>query len=178
MAGYRAASYSITERSLWALDALIELGFQYDSSIFPVYHDRYGIPGAPAGIHLAKAPNGGSIVEFPLTTARLLRWRLPVAGGGYFRLYPYWLSRLLLSRSVRESRHPFIFYLHPWEVDPAQPRIVDASLLSKFRHYLNLHRCEARLDRLVSDFSFGRTRDVISAYEQLGPLPVHDYGGR
>ena len=176
--GYRAASYSITDRSLWALDALVELGFEYDSSIFPVYHDRYGIPGAPAGIHVARAPNGGSIVEFPLTTARLFRWRLPVAGGGYFRLYPYWLSRLLLGRSVKDTDHPFIFYLHPWEVDPGQPRIADAPLLSKFRHYLNLHRCQGRLEHLIRDFSFGRTSDVIAAYQARGPLPVYDYGWR
>src|SRR6185436_17899110 len=164
--GYRAASYSIVRESLWALDIIAELGFVYDSSIFPVRHDRYGIPDAPRAPHRMTTPNGSSIVEWPLATATVLGYRLPVAGGGYFRLLPYWLSRWgLASINAREWK-PFIFYLHPWEVDPEQPRVA-ASLLSRFRHYTNLGKCEERLRRLLSDFQFGTVR---AGLEQLGLL--------
>ncbi len=158
--GYRAASYSIVQKSLWALDVLVELGFLYDSSIFPVRHDRYGIPGAERTPHLMKTPGGSSIVEWPLATARVLGCNLPVAGGGYFRLLPYWLSRWgLRSINHRETR-PFIFYLHPWEIDPDQPR-VSAGVLSRFRHYTNLHKCEERLQHLLKDFHFGTVRNGL-----------------
>lgn len=160
VSGYRAASYSITGRSLWALDILVEAGFEYDSSIFPVRHDRYGIPDAEELPHVLTTPQGANLVEFPLSTAHVLGYRLPVAGGGYFRLYPYWLTRAGL-RQINRRQQPFIFYLHPWEVDPQQPR-VEASLLSRFRHYNNLDRCEARLSRLIDDFSFTSVRDVLT----------------
>jgi len=159
--GYRAASYSITSRSLWALDILAEAGFDYDSSIFPVRHDRYGIPDAPELPHRMKTPNGHSIVEFPLSTAKLLKYKLPVAGGGYFRLYPYAVTKAGLSQ-INRKQQPFVFYLHPWEIDPAQPRI-SASLFSRFRHYNNLDKCEARLRRLLSDFEFGTTESVLTS---------------
>ncbi|CBL44132.1 Polysaccharide deacetylase family protein [gamma proteobacterium HdN1] len=158
--GYRAASYSITPRSSWALDTLIEAGFEYDSSIFPVRHDRYGMPGTPQAPYQLIRPNGGKIVEFPLSAAHLLGYRLPAAGGGYFRLYPYWLTRLLLTSIERWQRIPFIFYLHPWEVDPDQPRI-PAGKLSTFRHYNNLDVCEERLRRLLKDFSFTTVDAVL-----------------
>lgn len=158
--GYRAASYSITNRSLWALDTLAEAGFEYDSSIFPVRHDRYGIPDAPEEPHQLTTPNGSSLIEFPLSTAHVLGYRLPVAGGGYFRLYPYWLTRMGLSQVNRRGM-PFIFYLHPWEVDPDQPR-VEAGWLSRFRHYNNLDKCESRLRQLVQDFEFTTAREVLS----------------
>lgn len=158
--GYRAASYSIVRESLWALDILADLGFVYDSSIFPVHHDRYGIPDAERAPHRMSTPNGKSIVEWPLATATILGFRLPVAGGGYFRLLPYWLSRWgLRSINKRECR-PFIFYLHPWEIDPAQPR-VSATWLSRFRHYTNLGKCEERLRRLLSEFRFGTAREGL-----------------
>jgi len=157
--GYRAASYSITQRSLWALDVLAEAGFTYDSSIFPIRHDRYGMPGTPETPYQLKSPAGQSIVEFPLSTARLFGMHLPVAGGGYFRLYPYRLTKFGLSR-INSNNHPFIFYMHPWEIDPGQPRI-DAVLLSRFRHYNNLHRFEGRLRRLMEDFHFGTVMDVL-----------------
>lgn len=157
--GYRAASYSITQRSLWALDVLAEAGFTYDSSIFPIRHDRYGMPGTPETPYQLKSPAGQSIVEFPLSTARLFGMHLPVAGGGYFRLYPYRLTKFGLSR-INSNNHPFIFYMHPWEIDPGQPRI-DAVLLSRFRHYNNLHRFEGRLRRLMEDFHFGTVLDVL-----------------
>lgn len=157
--GYRAASYSITQQSLWALDVLAEAGFEYDSSIFPVRHDRYGIPDAPEQPHSLSTPKGASLVEFPLSTAHVFGYRLPVAGGGYFRLYPYWLTRAGLSQVNRRGL-PFIFYLHPWEVDPGQPR-VEASWFSRFRHYNNLDKCEARLHRLIRDFSFTTVCEVL-----------------
>lgn len=150
--GYRAASYSITRKSLWALDILVELGFIYDSSIFPVVHDRYGIKGSPEYPHILETPAKRKLVEYPLSTYRLCGQAIPVAGGGYFRLYPYWLSRFFYHR-INKSSAPFVFYLHPWEVDPDQPR-VKASLLSEFRHYNNLDKCHNRLSNLLDDFSF------------------------
>ncbi len=160
--GYRAASYSIVRESLWALDILVELGFVYDSSIFPVHHDRYGIPDAERVPHRMSTPNENLIVEWPLATAKFLGYSLPVAGGGYFRLLPYWFSRWGLASINRSERRPFIFYLHPWEIDPAQPR-VRASWLSRFRHYTNLGKCEERLRRLLGDFQFGTVREGLEA---------------
>ena len=158
--GYRAASYSITEKSKWALDILAESGFIYDSSIFPVRHDRYGMPDTPEHPYRLETPAGHSIIEFPLSTAKIINYRLPVAGGGYFRLYPYWLSKMGLKQINRQQK-PFIFYLHPWEIDPEQPRI-DASWFSRFRHYNNLDKCEARLRNLMCDFQFGTTWEVLN----------------
>ncbi len=158
--GYRAASYSITNESLWALDILAEAGFEYDSSIFPVRHDRYGIPDSPEFPYRLETPGGHSLVEFPLSIAKLLKYRLPVAGGGYFRLYPYAVTRAGLSQ-VNRREQPFIFYLHPWEIDPEQPKI-STSWFSRFRHYNNLDKCESRLRRLLSDFEFGTASNVLN----------------
>jgi polysaccharide deacetylase family protein (PEP-CTERM system associated) len=159
--GYRASTYSITNRSLWALDILSEAGFAYDSSIFPIRHDTYGIPDAPQVPSRIATPKGASIVEFPMSTAPMFGTRIPVSGGGYFRLLPYWLTRKGLRKLNDELSRPFIFYLHPWEVDPGQPR-VKAGWKSRLRHYTNLDRCEARLRRLIGEFRFGRVRDVLS----------------
>ena len=159
--GYRASTYSITRRSLWALDILKEAGFAYDSSIFPIRHDMYGIPDAPQVPSRIDTPKGANIVEFPMSTAPMFGTRIPVSGGGYFRLLPYWLTRRGLSKLNHELSRPFIFYLHPWEVDPEQPR-VRTSWKSRLRHYTNLDRCEARLRRLIGEFRFGRVRDVLS----------------
>jgi polysaccharide deacetylase family protein (PEP-CTERM system associated) len=159
--GYRAASYSITRESLWALDDLIDLGFQYDSSIFPIRHDRYGIPGAGRMPGKMKAPSGRDIVEFPLSTAEILGQRIPCSGGGYFRLLPFGLTRRLLTRVNERDDMPFIFYLHPWEVDPRQPR-VDAGWLSTFRHYTNLSVCAERLNHLLKLYKFGTAREVLN----------------
>ncbi len=149
--GYRAPSYTITKKSLWALDILAEIGFKYDSSIFPVYHDNYGIPDSPRFEY--KLPEH-DMMEYPISTSLFWGRKVPVAGGGYFRLFPYWFTKLALERiNVREKK-PFIFYLHPWEVDPEQPRMENAKLLSQFRHYINLHRTNDRLQQLVADFSF------------------------
>jgi len=164
--GYRAASYSITKRSLWALDILAGAGFEYDSSIFPVHHDRYGIPDAPKFPYQLTTPNGQSLVEFPLSTANFLGYRLPMAGGGYFRLYPYPLTRAGLRQINNKANKPFIFYLHPWEIDADQPRI-QAGWLSRFRHYNNLDKCEPRLRELISDFQFTSAWNVL---QDLGLL--------
>jgi len=158
--GYRAASYSITSKSLWALDILVEAGFKYDSSIFPVHHDRYGIPDSPTLPYQLTTPEGNSLVEFPLSTASVFGYRLPMAGGGYFRLYPYPVTRAGLRQINNKVKSPFIFYLHPWEIDTDQPRI-PAGWLSRFRHYNNLDKCESRLRRLMSDFQFTTTWDVL-----------------
>lgn len=158
--GYRASTYSITKRSLWALDVLKEAGFLYDSSIFPIHHDKYGIPDAKQVPALIQTPAGASIVEFPMSTAPYFGLRMPVSGGGYFRLLPFWLTRAGLNKLNRTLRRPFIFYLHPWEIDHGQPRI-EASMLSRFRHYTNIDQCEARLTRLMQHFRFGRVRDVL-----------------
>jgi polysaccharide deacetylase family protein (PEP-CTERM system associated) len=164
--GYRAASYSIVRKSLWALDTLAKLGFAYDSSIFPVRHDRYGIPDAERGPHRLSTPGGKVIVEWPLSTATVAGFRLPVSGGGYFRLLPYWVTRWGLASINRRERWPFVFYLHPWEIDPGQPRVY-ANWLSRFRHYTNLEKCEERLRRLLGDFRFGPAKDGLA---QLGLL--------
>ncbi len=157
--GYRAASYSITKKSLWALDILLETGFTYDSSIFPVHHDNYGIPGFPKEPHVMETQGGGHILEYPLSTYSLLGQTIPVAGGGYFRLYPYWLSNFFYKKINNKGRS-FVFYLHPWEVDPEQPRI-KASLLSRFRHYNNLDKCEYRLEKLLTDFDFTTMKNAL-----------------
>ena len=161
--GYRAASYSITKKSLWALDILVEAGFIYDSSIFPVRHDNYGIPGSPTEPYLLQTPNGASLAEYPLSTYNIFGQTIPVAGGGYFRLYPYWLSRFFYQR-INSKKNPFVFYLHPWEVDPGQPRI-KTNALSRFRHYNNLDKCENRLEKLLVDFDFTTMLDGLKGLE-------------
>ena len=167
--GYRAASYSITRESLWALDVILDAGFEYDSSVFPIRHDVYGLPGARLRPGRIAAPSGRTLVEFPLSVAEVLGLRLPVAGGGYFRLLPYAVTRAGLRRVNRKAQSPFVFYLHPWEVDPGQPRIA-APLKSRLRHYTNLDVCEARLVRLLSEFRFGRMDRVLAELDLLGAV--------
>ncbi len=174
--GYRAASFSITRQSLWALDVLIDLGFEYDSSIFPIRHDRYGIPGASPDIGRISAPSQRTLVEFPMSAASFMGVQVPVSGGGYFRILPYWLTRVGLRQINRKAGRSFTFYLHPWEVDPGQPR-VKVSAFSRFRHYTNLHRCESRLRQVLTDFSFSTMRDVLGArgllQQSAGAHPAH-----
>jgi len=158
--GYRAASYSITRQSLWALDIIAEAGFDYDSSIFPVKHDRYGIPDAHQLPHRLTTPAGHSLTEFPITALQLPGYKLPIAGGGYFRLFPYWFSKWGLARVNRKQGQPFVFYLHPWELDPEQPAL-PATGLSRFRHYNNLDVCEQRFIKLLEDFEMGCIRDLL-----------------
>jgi polysaccharide deacetylase family protein (PEP-CTERM system associated) len=172
--GYRAASYSITKRSLWALDTLIELGFEYDSSVFPVRHDRYGIPDAPRFPHVIER-EVGSIVEFPVSTLDLAGFNLPVGGGGYFRIFPYWVSAGAIARLNQREGQPAMFYVHPWEIDPGQPR-VHAGRLSRFRHYFHLDKCEGRLDRLLASASFTDVETVLADYRRQHDLPRMRYG--
>lgn len=158
--GYRAPSYSITPRSLWAIDVLIEEGYQYDSSIFPIRHDRYGIPIS------ARAPyridrDAGSMMEVPGSTTRVGTMNLPVAGGGYFRILPYWWARWGIQRVNERERRPVVFYLHPWEIDPDQPRLA-AGRLGQFRHYRNLADTERRLRCLLSEFAFGTVERLVA----------------
>ncbi len=150
--GYRAPTYSITKKSLWALDILQELGFKWDSSIFPIFHDNYGIPDSPRFEY--KLPEH-DLMEYPISTALFFGRKVPVAGGGYFRIFPYWFTKMALRKINEQEKQAFVFYLHPWEVDPAQPRIENGGWKSRFRHYQNLDKTEKRLNRLLHDFSFG-----------------------
>ncbi len=157
--GYRAASFSVIGDTLWALDTLIDLGFTYDSSIFPIRHDRYGIPDASPVPGAIRAPSGRTLIEFPMVPAQVFGMKVPVCGGGYFRIFPYWLTRAGL-RQINGRGQAFPFYLHPWEIDPDQPRI-KVGALSRLRHYTNLHRCEARLERVLGEFPFAPMREVL-----------------
>jgi polysaccharide deacetylase family protein (PEP-CTERM system associated) len=179
VAGYRAPSYSITPRSLWALDILIEEGFTYDASIFPIHHDRYGIPVSARHPYRLKR-EAGELIEVPGSTVQWGPINMPVAGGGYFRLFPYeWTAWGIRRINQREGRAA-VFYLHPWEIDPDQPRL-PAGLLTRIRHYRNLDATEARLRRLISDFAFGPLRTVlrqtlsepVTAPAGAAPLPYH-----
>ena len=172
VAGYRAASYSITQDSIWALDIIEELGFSYDSSIYPVRHDRYGLQGGPHSPYKIAINEGRELIEFPITTVDLLGYKLPVGGGGYFRIYPFALTKRLLQRRQRQIDSPFVFYLHPWELDPDQPKVAGASALSKFRHYHNLAKVEGRLQILLDMFEFGTMASVLAG---LQDLPSHRY---
>lgn len=157
---YRAPTFSITRKSWWALEILVEEGFTVDSSIFPVHHHRYGVPDAQPGVHEINTPSG-TITEFPPSTLRLFGRNLPVAGGGYFRLMPLsWTLRCVRSINERAGR-PFLFYAHPWEIDGEQPRISAGSRIDRMRHYLNLRKTEGRLDQLVASYRFGRLDAVI-----------------
>lgn len=150
--GYRAPSYSITDKSLWALDVLADMGFKYDSSIFPTYHDNYGIPEAPRFAFRLETQN---MMEYPISTANIMKQNIPVSGGGYFRLFPYAITKAALKRINIREKQPFIFYFHPWEIDPEQPRIKQACRLSRFRHYVNLKTTRLKLEKLLNDFEFG-----------------------
>jgi polysaccharide deacetylase family protein (PEP-CTERM system associated) len=163
---YRAPSFSITARSLWALDVLVEEGVSVDSSIYPTRHDRYGMPGAPLEPHVLERP-AGTLWEFPPPVWRVWGYPLPVGGGGYFRLYPYALTRQAL-RAVNAAGRPFAVYLHPWEIDAEQPRLRPGRVRA-FRHYVNLRRTEGRLVRLLRDFAFDT---VSAALERWRPQPA------
>jgi polysaccharide deacetylase family protein (PEP-CTERM system associated) len=167
--GYRAASYSITVQSLWALDVLREEGFVYDSSIFPIRHDLYGIPSHPRFCSMIPGQSGASLVEFPLSTLRFGGTNFPIAGGGYLRLFPYAYTRWGIRYLNRREGQPAVVYLHPWELDPEQPRL-PAGKLSRFRHYTNLHKMEERFVRLLQDFSFGTMSEVLQARGLLGAV--------
>jgi polysaccharide deacetylase family protein (PEP-CTERM system associated) len=152
--GYRAPSFSIGIRNLWALDTLREAGYRYSSSIYPVQHDHYGMPDAPRFAFYPAGPEG--LLEVPITTVRVMERNLPAGGGGYFRFFPYQVSRWFLRRVNRIDKQPGIFYFHPWELDPGQPRQKHISLKTRFRHYVNLDRMEDRLKALTRDFEWDR----------------------
>ena len=155
--GYRAPSFSIGHGNLWAFDRIAAAGYQYSSSVYPVQHDHYGMPDAPRFPY--RVSNG--LLEIPVSTARIFGRNLPAGGGGYFRLAPYALSRWAIDRVNRVDRRPAIFYFHPWEIDPQQPRINGISLKTRFRHYLNLNRTDSRLRLLLSDFRWDRMDRVF-----------------
>jgi polysaccharide deacetylase family protein (PEP-CTERM system associated) len=162
---FRAPSFSITKKSLWALDVLADEGFRYDSSIFPIYHDRYGIPDAPREIHSIETQNG-TLWEFPPSAAAFCKMNLPVSGGGYFRLYPYALTRHFLRRINKKEGRPFIFYVHPWEVDPEQPVLPFGSRATQFRHRVGLGRNLAKLRKLLRDFQFCTLSEAIQVEKE------------
>lgn len=162
--GYRAASYSITNKSLWALDILIEEGFSYDSSIFPVWHDLYGIPNSNRFPYMIER-DAGSIQEYPLSTIKLFGMTAPFGGGGYLRLFPPFVTKWAMRRMNQHEKQMSIVYLHPWEVDPTQPRL-EGSARSKFRHYVNLAKMESTLKSLLQDFQFAPMRELHSTQGQ------------
>jgi len=191
--GYRAPSYSITNKSRWAFEVLVEEGFKYDSSIFPIRHDFYGMPDAPRFPFVislngnnnfeflmlnfelntfqnsklisqnskVNVQNSRFIAEFPLSTVKLLGQNFPTSGGGYFRLFPYPIIRGALGSINEKEQKPFIFYIHPWEIDPEQPRVNGLSSRSKFRHYVNLDKTEERFSRLLKDFNFSSVKEIM-----------------
>jgi polysaccharide deacetylase family protein (PEP-CTERM system associated) len=152
--GYRAPSFSIGPDNLWALEALLEAGYRYSSSIYPIRHDHYGMPEAPRFAFYPNGPDG--LLEVPITTVRLMQRNLPAGGGGYFRLLPYTLSRWLMERVNRVDHEPAIFYFHPWEIDPGQPRPDGLGAKARFRHYVNIDRMESRVEALTRDFAWDR----------------------
>jgi polysaccharide deacetylase family protein (PEP-CTERM system associated) len=154
--GYRAPSFSIGYSNEWAFEVLAELGFKYSSSTYPVNHDLYGTPDWPRFAY--NRPE--NILEIPIPTLRIMGKQIPIGGGGYFRLYPYKITEKLVSKYLRQEKQPYSFYFHPWEIDAGQPRLKNAPLKSRFRHYVNLHRTEAKLIRLLDDFNWSTMRDV------------------
>lgn len=164
--GYRAPSFSIGRANLWAFDCLAEAGYRYSSSVYPIRHDHYGMPDAS---RFPFEPVPG-LLEIPLTTARIAGMNFPAAGGGYFRLLPYPVSRALIRRVNRVDRRPALFYFHPWELDPGQPRIPGTRPKARFRHYVNLHRTEGRLRRLLADFAW-RRMDELFLNDAQPPVP-------
>ena len=155
--GYRAPSFSIDKRNLWAFDSLRDAGYAYSSSVYPVHHDHYGMPDAPRFPYSSV----DGLTEIPISTVRAGSRNIPIGGGGYFRLLPYAASRWAIERFHREERRPAIFYMHPWEIDPGQPRVAGVDAKSRFRHYVSLHRTEGRLERLLQDFRWDRVDRVF-----------------
>jgi len=158
--GYRAPSFSIGTDNLWAFDTLAEAGYRYSSSIYPIKHDHYGMPDSPRFAH-QRGSGAHSLMEIPVTTLRLGGRNFPSSGGGWFRLFPYALSRWMLSEVNRQDRQSAIFYFHPWEIDAGQPRIEGIDAKTRFRHYVNLPRMESRLRHLLADFRWGRMDHIF-----------------
>jgi polysaccharide deacetylase family protein (PEP-CTERM system associated) len=162
--GYRAPSFSINRKNWWAVEELENAGYVYSSSIYPVRHDHYGMPDAPRFPHRPNGDNG--ILELPPTTVPLMGRNLPAAGGGWFRLLPYSMSRWMLRRVNVRDRAPCMFYFHPWEVDAGQPRQAGLSAKTRFRHYVNLQRMQGRLRQLLNDFEWDRVDRVFLSTDQ------------
>ena len=156
--GYRAASYSIGKDNLWALDVLAEAGYVYSSSIVPVHHQYYGMPDAP---RFAFQASGGRILEIPITTISLANWNINCSGGGWFRLFPYDFISWAIRQINEQEHQSSVFYFHPWEIDPDQPRPDGLNCKTRFRHYVNLDKMYARLERLTDDFSWSRMDEVF-----------------
>jgi polysaccharide deacetylase family protein (PEP-CTERM system associated) len=203
--GYRAPSYSITNKSRWAFEVLVEEGFRYDSSVFPIHHDLYGMPDAPRFPFIISLDGNSNVefsvlnfelgtaepqhsttaaplegitphsalrtrnylIEFPISTLKVFGQNLPISGGGYFRLFPYDLMKYGLKRINEKEHKPFVFYLHPWEIDPEQPRVYGLSSRSKFRHYVNLDKTEFKFKKLLSDFRFSTIRQLLIQNSEL-----------
>ena len=159
--GYRAPTFSVTHETAWAIDALVEGGFEYDSSVFPIHHDRYGVADAPPQPHFAVGPGGGRILEIPPLTVRHLGINWPVGGGGYFRLLPQWMTARAIGAAAR-CGNPAMIYLHPWELDPGQP-VLDMPVLARWRHRVNLSRTEGKLRRLLERFRFSSVAECIDS---------------
>ncbi|MBL4802348.1 MAG: DUF3473 domain-containing protein [Emcibacter sp.] len=157
--GYRAPSFSIGEGNLWALEVLHEAGYKYSSSIYPIRHDHYGMPSAPRFVF--SPIEAEDFLEMPVTTVEVMGRKIPCGGGGYFRLLPYFLSRSAMRRVNGRDAQPCIFYFHPWEIDPEQPRQRNASLKSKFRHYTNLQIMESKIRKVLTEFSWGRMDEIF-----------------
>ena len=155
--GYRAPSFSIGTGNLWAFDCLQRAGYEYSSSVYPIQHDHYGMPDSPRFAYQVR----DKLLEIPVTTLRVLNRNLPSSGGGYFRLFPYGVSRWMLGKVNSGDRESAIFYFHPWEIDTEQPRILGISRKTRFRHYVNIDRMEARLNRLLKDFKWGRMDEIF-----------------
>jgi polysaccharide deacetylase family protein (PEP-CTERM system associated) len=163
--GYRAASWSMDRRTPWAHEALQEAGYDYSSSIYPIAHDHYGMPGAPSGPYYLDS----GFLEIPASTTRLAGRNWPAAGGGYFRLLPLTVSLWLLREVNRRRKIPAVFYFHPWELDPHQPRIAGAQRRARFRHYLNLDKVEGRLRSLLGTFEWDRMDRIFCQAEPAAP---------
>lgn len=157
--GYRAASFSINKRNWWAFEVLAEEGYRYSSSVFPIHHDQYGVPDASRD-PFEPSPRAKGFIELPMSTVRMLGQNLPCSGGGYFRMFPYAAFAMALRRLNRAEHRPCMFYFHPWEIDPDQPRIPGAGFKSRLRHYTNLHVMEAKLRRLLREFAWDRVDRV------------------
>ncbi len=155
--GYRAPSFSIGAGNLWAFDSLARAGYQYSSSVYPIQHDHYGMPDSPRFAYVVRP----GLLEIPVTTLRVMNRNLPSSGGGYFRLFPYALSRWMLKQVNRNDEQSGIFYFHPWEIDVGQPRVMGIGSKTRFRHYVNIPRMEGRLRKLLSDFSWGRMDEIF-----------------
>lgn len=159
--GYRAPTFSVTRSTLWALDILSDEGYRYDSSIYPIVHDRYGIPSHQRSFHWIDLPNGRRILELPLPTCTVGGTNVPFGGGGYLRIYPLWLTRRLIRRLNARERQPAVVYLHPWELDPEQPR-QPVGAVQRLRHYYNLKGTHHKLDALLREFRFGSVRKMMN----------------